>query len=415
MTRKQKWVIATVVVVGCGGAAVTHQVLRRTASVATDSNGQPLSCIKDLTLGGSHTCVLFHNGRVHCFGHADTVGTGDITVRSDHYPVKTNVRFSTTAAGYKDTCGLKRQDGSVWCWGTEAADASRDRDGRFPVHYTGLGKDNVSLGLATDRVCTLKKDASVWCETLIPESSGRVAKFVGKALVGVAKLYVRNSFACAKMKDGQVQCWGSNLAGQLGRGTASDANLGVWSEPPAPILNVGKQLTELRMSAIAACGITSSREAWCWGGADYSIFADNRYWKGDDSGDDLAQTVPMKLNIGMRFRDLVLGSSTACIIADNRSVWCWGGAGWNDMLGEPSVTFKRDNAVVSLEPRPRKLKPLGRDNQRIWAGGAHYCVQKTDQSIWCWGANLYGQVNRDIRKHEYDAPLSRLPVACPPP
>ncbi|HEY6559075.1 MAG TPA: hypothetical protein VI072_17445 [Polyangiaceae bacterium] len=415
MTRKQKWAAVTLVVVGCGGAAVTHQVMRGTASIATDHDGQPLTCIKSLTLAGGHTCVLFSNGRVHCFGHVDTVGTGDITVRSDHYPVKTPLRFSAIAAGYQDTCGLKREDGAVWCWGVSSDKASTETDGRFPVPYPGLGKDNVSLGLGSDRVCVLKKDASVWCEALIPDFPGSVPQFVGKVLDGVAKLYVRNYFACAKMKNGQVQCWGSNLAGELGRGTVSDANLGVWSEPPAPILNVGKQLTDVRMSAIAACGLTATGEAWCWGAAEYSLFADNRYWKGDTSGDELAQTVPMKLNLGMRFRELVLGSATACIIAEDRSVWCWGGAGWNDMLGEPSVTFKRENALVSLEPRPRKLEPLGSDNERIWAGGAHYCVQKPDHSIWCWGANASGQVDRDTREYPDDAPLTQLPVVCPPP
>lgn len=409
MTSKQKWWTAgLVLVLGCGGAALAHTALRKTSAVATDRNDAPLSCIKDLTLGGTHSCVLFHNGRVHCFGHHRAVGTGYLDAAPDRDPVKTPVRFSSIAAGDAETCGLNRADGSVWCWGEEPGDEFGQGNDRFPVQYSGLGKDNVSLGLGTDRVCVLKRDASVWCENFF-------RKPIEKVFDGVEKLYVRNHFGCAKMKDGQVQCWGNNDSGQLGRGSMTKMTGGRWTQAPAPVLRIGRQMEALRMSSISACGLTGNREIWCWGAADYSLFADNRYWKGDTSGDELAQTVPMKLSLGVRLRDFVLGSATACILAEDRSVWCWGGAGANDMLAEPSVTFKRKEALVSLEPRPRKLEPLGEDNARIWAGGAHYCVQKLDQSVWCWGANLYGQVRREFPKYKYEAPLTRLPVVCPPP
>lgn len=409
MTSKQKWwAIGLVVVLGCGGAVLAHMAHRTSSAVATDRKGAPLSCIKDLTLGGMHTCVLFHNGRAHCFGSYLTAGPGYQDAAPDRDPVKTGERFASIAAGSRDTCGLNRKDGTIWCWGDHTGALYDQGEARLPVEFESLGEANTSLGLGTDRVCVLKDDASIWCQRFVREPPEKV-------LEGVDKLYVRNHFGCAKMKDGQVQCWGNNDSGQLGRGSRTRMTGGRWTHPPAPVSKLRDPLQELRLAAVSACGLTLGNDVWCWGSADYSLFADNRYWKGDTSGDELAQTVPMKLSLGIRFRDFVLGTATACVLAEDRSVWCWGGAGASDLLAEPSVTFKRREALVSLEPRPRKLEPLGEDNARIWAGGAHYCVQKLDQSLWCWGANFYGQVRREFPKYKYEAPLTRMPVVCPPP
>ncbi len=414
MTRRAIGIaLLTAVVLGCGGAAVRHWWAHREGAIAHDRNGKPLSCIRDLTLGSGHTCVLFENGRVHCYGHSQALGNGRYEkvvttegVVPEQGPVKTSARFSMIQASGDETCGLSKIDSSVWCWGTRVGSAFKQGLALYPAEYGALGRDNVELGLGADRVCVLKKDTSVWCERL---STGPAEE----VLRGAQSLYVRNYFACAKMSDGTLQCWGSNLNGELGRGTVSDSNAGEWSEAPGPVLLGDTRVEQVRLAAVAACGLTRELTIWCWGAADFSLFADGRYERSEEPDPAVIQTRPKKLDIPVRIRDLVLGTTTACVIAEDRSVWCWGGAGSNDMLGKPSVEFKRGDALVSLEPRPRKLEPLGNDNARIWAGGAHYCVQKLDRSVWCWGSNVDREVDRDLR--DSTAPLTRLPIVCPEP
>jgi hypothetical protein len=387
---------------GCAATTAVYLAAPGRTRIATDEHGNPLTCIAQVSLGGDHTCVLFRNGRVHCYGRANSVGTGYRDAHPDRDPVKTDARFSQIATASADTCGLAKSDSSIWCWG--AAGEGGPRQKIFPARIDVLGAGFEKVAMGTGRVCGLR-NGEVWCYDFGPTEPH-------KELVGVAELYVRNYFACAKMRSGEIQCWGSNLAAELGRGTVSSANLGQWSEPPAPVIGLGSDVASLRLSSISACAITKSRSVWCWGGSDYSLFADGRYWSGTTDGMEFARHTPIPLELPVKFRDFVMGSATACLLAEDRSVWCWGAAGYNDMLGEPSVSYSREGGIAQLEPKPRRLEPLGQDNERVFAGGAHYCVQKVDHSVWCWGLNFDRQVDRKLKAAT--AGLTRLPVTCPP-
>ena len=162
--------LLTAVVLGCGGAAVRHWWAHREGAIAHDRNGKPLSCIRDLTLGSGHTCVLFENGRVHCYGHSQALGNGRYEkvvtsegVVPEQGPVKTSARFSMIKANDLDTCELSKVDSSVWCWGRTVGAAFKQGLALYPAEYTALGRDNVQLGLATDRVCSGTRPGSRSC------------------------------------------------------------------------------------------------------------------------------------------------------------------------------------------------------------------------------------------------------------
>ena len=79
-------------------------------------------------LGMAHTCVLFSNNSVKCFGDVDALGMGysDSTGAGDGYletgdylpfwPAPTGRNVSQIAAGWYHTC-VVLDDGSMTCWG----------------------------------------------------------------------------------------------------------------------------------------------------------------------------------------------------------------------------------------------------------------------------------------------------------
>ena len=397
MTRRQKWALfGAIVLLGCGGA-VAAVVTTRSGAIASDDKGQPLNCIDTLALSSTLTCVLFKNGRAQCHGRSTLLGRPYRHPDPDPEPVRTDVRFSKIRPAYDAVCGLSRADGSVWCWGSRTGAGAKANEENLPLELEVLGRGNQDLGVADDRICVLKPDSSVWCQ----QRRGGPAE---KVMDGARSLDMHHHHGCSRMKSGDVECWGVNQNGELGRGTVNDDGSFTWLSP-APVLPPARSFETLRVGGVTVCGLTKERDIWCWGSNSDSQFADGRYASGEEK---LTYPAPKKLELGLAIRDYV----PSCVLSVDGRVFCWGPAGYGEMLGEPSVRFTRDGALVMLEPKPRELEALGSDNLRIWGEG-HHCVQKQDLSVWCWGANLNQQIDAALKEPE--APLTRLPITCPPP
>ncbi len=392
MPKRQKWLLgAGLTVMGCATAAGV-QLLHRNA---TSGGSAESSCVRQIALGWRHTCLLFRNGRVHCFGNTSSTGTGDIEAPPDRDPIRTEERFSSIAAGH-ETCGISAKDASVWCWGPGSRRGFRQPTPTgVPERFDALGTDNVQVSPAADRVCAVKRDGSLWCQRFDPYPPERI-------LEGAHQVFTSNYFACAKMRDETVQCWGNNDSGQLGRGTTGNAGLGVWGEPPAPISGGGRELQTLYLIGNAACGITAAHAVWCWGSADFSAFGDGRYYDGTNAA-NIIVTRPQELTLPFKVKDYQLGLA----LAQDGSVWNWGGE--NPLLENP-VTVARGGGKAVLVLRPQRLNQLGHDNERVFRG-SHACAQKRDGSLWCWGDNSGRQVSR--KELSDSAGLHEFSITCP--
>ncbi len=69
---------------------------------------------------------------------------------------------------------------------------------------------------------------------------------------------VGSNHTCGVDDVGQFWCWGSNIAGQLGDGTTTEAT--------SPVAVVGASaLVDVALGSLFTCGIDAAGTAYCWG------------------------------------------------------------------------------------------------------------------------------------------------------
>lgn len=79
------------------------------------------------------------------------------------------------------------------------------------------------------------------------------------------------------------------------------------------------------------------------------------------------------------------GGHRTCAVATDRTLWCWGLLHTAlDPIGAPNSLIK----VATLTPTQVPLT----DVQSVVVSPDHVCATKTDRTLWCWGANKYGQL-----------------------
>ncbi|HEX4924220.1 MAG TPA: hypothetical protein VFV50_09040 [Bdellovibrionales bacterium] len=205
-----------------------------------------------IAVGANHTCALFENGRMKCWGYGGTgeLGYGDRAARGDdpgemgnNLPfvnLGTNERVVQVSIGYSFTCALL-ESRRVKCWGLNE------------VGQLGLG-DTKTRG----------DD---------PDEMGDRLPFVdlgtGMIAIGIAS---GGSHTCAKLLNGTLKCWGFNRSGQLGyddtvnRGD-DPGEMGDLLEPVYLGRNVRAESFELGSSH--TCAVLHSmgqyRGVKCWG------------------------------------------------------------------------------------------------------------------------------------------------------
>ena len=145
-----------------------------------------LSDVIAVTAGEDHTCALLSGGTVDCWGNNLFGQLGDGTFADSPTPVAVSGLSGAIAvtAGGDHTCALLT-GGTIDCWGSDfygqLGDGQVQTFSPTPVAVTGL-------------------------------SGGAIAVTAG------------DTFSCALITGGAVECWGQNSSGQLGNGTTTDSS-----------------------------------------------------------------------------------------------------------------------------------------------------------------------------------------------
>lgn len=412
-----------------------HDLLAHRAAPTEVAAPQPLHGIAS---GGSHSCGLSAAGGVYCWGYNASGQLGDGTTLFRNVPTPVlglSSGVSALALGDTHTCALV-QGGKVKCWGESddgrlgTGDTSDQTQPRDVLQLTGA----TAIGAGVAHTCALVGGGQVKCwgynyygELGDGTSTTRTIPVSTQIGMTASAIAVGGHHACATSTAGAMQCWGQNYNGQLGDGTNTNRNL------PVNVDGLGSGVTQITAGGYHTCALAAGNVMKCWGDNGYAQLGEGttgdrnrptnvivatgpiqemsaggyhtcvrgaanaiQCW-GQNSNGKLGAGTPNNLSYATRVRVSGLTSSAkklssywqdTCAVTQNGSAMCWGdnqygqlGNGWQFSNGG-NIDVSGPTQVVSLESGVRDVA----------VGHYHACAAKTDGTVWCWGANNYGQI-----------------------
>jgi len=310
------------------------------ASPTPASVGQAISLASGTGLYHNATCAISASGQVQCWGD-DTngaLGRGDTSVSNanrphpEALPVVALPPSEQVATNSSFSCAVS--SGRVRCWGyNESVSMWTNTAGtyRSPVDIT-LPQQRTALKLAMGQyhVCSLLDDATVACWGanaagqlgVPPTSSPNPQPTIIPSLSGVAEVGAGQGTTCVRTVGGQIECFGTNDNGLLGRELDQHALPGS-SEPAAVHLPSGSIAIQLATGFMHACALLSDGSVWCWGANHLGELGSGQVQQGKMNPP--ASPTPVKVQgLPTTAAYVSAGNETTCAVLSDRSVMCWG-------------------------------------------------------------------------------------------
>ncbi|PIR32494.1 MAG: hypothetical protein COV37_19660 [Bdellovibrio sp. CG11_big_fil_rev_8_21_14_0_20_39_38] len=324
--------------------------------------------IVDIGLGNEHSCALYDDKRVKCWGWPGPLGLGTTTIHPEELKfipyVTLHGDVKSLRVGWGHNCVLYFDD-TFTCWGEN----SSGELGRGNTNYLG---DNELV------------------TSLPPLSFGEP----------IGDIYTGSSVSCASNNLGQLRCWGLGTRGVLGydnRLSLGDDELVV----NLPYINLGGSIdigsssTEPSFAGATVspdvrsnCAIVDNGKVKCWGANDFGQLglgnSTNISWGTLDSIN--IEDAPY-LPFDQKVIKLTSGSAFHCALLENQKVKCWGRNIYGS-LGSGSLDNLGTNEDVSSIAYIPLSKPV-RDIDTKWL---HTCALFNDGTAQCWGWNQFGQL-----------------------
>jgi alpha-tubulin suppressor-like RCC1 family protein len=205
-------------------------------------------------------------------------------------------------------------------------------------------------------------------------------------LSGVTAITAGGQHTCALTATGLVKCWGLNLWGQLGDGTAFEST--------TPVVVCADATCDAPLSGVSAitagvshtCAVTSAGGVKCWGGNGSGQLGDNTTFGRTTPVDVCADetcVVPLP-----DVSALTAGSEHTCALTSAGGVKCWG-SNWDGQLGDGAFTDRTTPFDVCADATC--AAPLS-GVVAISAGWIHTCAVTSAGGVKCWGWNGSGQL-----------------------
>lgn len=337
-----------------------------------DGDACPADCqphVIKVAAGAMHTCALFEDGRVKCWGGnaLGQLGLGDTQVRGAVADQMGNAlpvvdlggAVVSLAAGSMHTCALF-DDGRVKCWGANA------------FGQLGLGDTNA------------RGDGPAEMGAALPSVN------LGASALAVT---AGSAHSCALLISGSVKCWGYGFFGQLGQGSRD--NLGALPTDALDVLPAIELGTGRKANAVAAgqyhtCALLDDQTVKCWGSNEFGQLGQNdKTERGDDPGEMGDMLSAIDLGAGSIATLIASGAGHVCAVFNDKSVKCWG-AGYFGQLGNGTTNNVGDDVGEMAQLGP---VDLGSKNiLQVSLGANHTCAKFDNGTLQCFGRGSYGQL-----------------------
>lgn len=230
----------------------------------------------------------------------------------------------------------------------------------------------MAIAAGRNHTCAVRLDGTVWCwgDNVFGQlgtgsaSLGANPSPVQANISGAVTLSAGEFHTCALLAGGTVKCWGRGSSGELGAGSNNQG--------PQPVAVAGLSgVSDVSAGGFFTCALLADSTVRCWGsnlqgqlGAPSALFA----------------FTPIAAAIN-GVAALTAGRKHTCAILGNGTAECWG----NNSLGElgDGTTIPRSvpGGVMAVA-----------DAVEISAGDSYTCATTIGGKIRCWGDNTHAQL-----------------------
>ncbi len=405
---------------GTGQLADNTLVDRYLPSQVMDNLGTGnLANVKFITGGHDNSYAFQNDGTLWTWGDNVSGQLGNNTTTGSRLPLQTwgpasgflsNV--SKIASGYSHTLALKN-DGTVWAWGWNGNGQLGDNtttNRLTPIQVLGSGgsgnlTDVVAIAAGYSHSFALKSDGTVWAwgwngygqlgdnstmnrytPTQVTDSDG-----IGY-LTDVESIACGNTFTLVVKTDGTVWTWGNNSNGQLGDNTTNMKMIPVQVVGPGG-LGYLSGVSKVAGGEKHSLALKDDGTVWSWGYNSNGQLGNNTTQNEsapiqvfDSTGSGYLQNIS----------SISAGYLHSVALMNNGTVWAWGWNG-NGQIGNGTIVDAHMPSQVVGAGGSGTLN----DVSSVACGNAHTVAMKTDNTVWAWGWNGYGQLgdNSSINKN----------------
>lgn len=254
-----------------------------------------------------------------------------------------------------------RAKGDVFCWGDDASSRVGQSNWRGPFRFyeeaqpIALITDAVEVDTGYAHTCVRTVEGEVHCWGLsLYGLLGPEGKTFGSLEIPqriplsepARSVSAGDSQTCAILENGGVVCWGEEQF--------NNAHLGGLTEFGFAKVTGVEDAVEIAVGGILSCARTAQGAVWCWGRLDPEM----------DPVETAIEVVPRDA------LQIAVGEYHACFLLEEGQVQCLG----RDDHGQATVP---DVGVTATA---------------ISAGGNNTCLVDTEGQSWCWGSNVYAQL-----------------------
>jgi alpha-tubulin suppressor-like RCC1 family protein len=212
----------------------------------------------------------------------------------------------------------------------------------------------------------------------------------------VSVQFAVGSYHTCALKQTSVWCWGLNYYGQLGDGTKVDKKgaVQVLDAARKPFTAVTK-ISSSRGSTTfgggdrdyvgSTCAIKAT-EVWCWGNNDFKQL-------GSTTLSASTSTFPVLVTKSNRTRlnsviDVQVGGRHACALTSGKTVWCWGANDYGQLGIGTTPSYPPKTGAFQV----KKTTSTFLTNVTAVTASQNFTCALSAGTVWCWGVNFSGQL-----------------------
>ena len=172
-----------------------------------------------------------------------------------------------------------------------------------------------------------------------------------------------------------MECWGSNLFGQLGDGTTTPKTT------PTPVIELHHGVKAISAGYDNTCALLTHGAVKCWGTNSFGGLGDGSIGGPEASCECAVKPVEVS-GLQSGAKAISTGGYHSCALTNAGAVKCW---------GENDYTELGDGTNVN-KGTPVEASGLSSGINAISAGGYHTCVVTIAHAAECLGDNAAGQL-----------------------